>query len=844
MKTHRIVLGWLRVAWTLICGLLWWLAACVAYGQTTNYLIDQFDTDTTGAYANQRWGTAVPIISWDSAQNATSSLASNHTGSGSAKWVIPWTTTGDQIMVIHAFGANLDLNQFVTVSFDIHFGSVSATDGAGSYGAIELDWIPTADNWPSTGNPGQAIISFASGNTNWVHVSLPISAASVPKLSSVSGIGFKMQQSRTGENLTGVTTFWIDNILLSRFTGPAQVVQLNSAQVWQRLEFLISNTPSATNPFDPNVISLDATFTLPSGRRMTVPAFWYQGYQRSLSGGAEYDSASGAPQWRLRFLPPEPGAYALSVVIQTNQVCEETVFTNFTVASNAPLARFGYVGIAPGKQYFQTGEGQALPLNGEDVAWPSSKGTYDYDNYFASMHNAGENFARVWMAPWSLGIEDAPGTLDNYAQQPAWQLDYILQLAEQKSIYLQLTLVWHGMFETQPDYWGNGAYWPQNPYNSANGGPCANQDAFFTNTTAKTLYQKRLRYLVGRYGYSQNLLAWEFFNEIDNEYAYLNSNDVAAWHRLMGTWLHTNDPFGHLETTSLTYASSHPELWNLTQMDYCSEHAYTMSGSPLSIASDSQYFLKTYGKPIMIGEFGTSWMGWNYTNSDPYLRGFREGIWAGALGGSAGTSMSWWWDSIPNYSVYSSLTTILGRTGWGHGTWTNITFQSGQSVNAIGLSGAHESLIYLVAAGATFPNGAASAALSQQQGLTVTLANWPAGRYYAEWYDPASGALVGGTQATTANGRLTLSLPGFSVDLAGIVYPPPTLVALGSNAAGNFQFRFSSETGGRYTILKSSDLLNWSPAWQVTNAQGTMVFTNPAPITSGSPVFFRAGRAQ
>ena len=38
----------------------------------------------------------------------------------------------------------------------------------------------------------------------------------------------------------------------------------------------------------------------------------------------------------------------------------------------------------------------------------------------------------------------------------------------------------------------------------------------------------------------------------------------------------------------------------------------------------------------MIGEFGTDWHGWNYNNSDPYLRGYREGIWSGALGGSSG----------------------------------------------------------------------------------------------------------------------------------------------------------------------------------------------------------------
>jgi hypothetical protein len=31
-----------------------------------------------------------------------------------------------------------------------------------------------------------------------------------------------------------------------------------------------------------------------------------------------------------------------------------------------------------------------------------------------------------------------------------------------------------------------------------------------------------------------DLLAWEFFNEIDNEYAYVEHDDVVAWHRDIG----------------------------------------------------------------------------------------------------------------------------------------------------------------------------------------------------------------------------------------------------------------------------------------------------------------------
>src|SRR6266566_7127767 len=87
--------------------------------------------------------------------------------------------------------------------------------------------------------------------------------------------------------------------------APPQISQFNPPQLWRRLEFTITNVPFVTNPFDPDTIRLDATFTLPSGRTTTVPAFWYQDYQRSLSGGYEHDVATGAAGWRLRFTPPE-----------------------------------------------------------------------------------------------------------------------------------------------------------------------------------------------------------------------------------------------------------------------------------------------------------------------------------------------------------------------------------------------------------------------------------------------------------------------------------------------------------------------------------------------------------
>ena len=90
---------------------------------------------------NQQCGTVVPAITWDDTQNAVTILGPDNAGSGSARWVIPWMTTGDQIEVTRAFnnGTVLNLNIFTSVSFDIRFATNSATDGKGSNGAVEVD---------------------------------------------------------------------------------------------------------------------------------------------------------------------------------------------------------------------------------------------------------------------------------------------------------------------------------------------------------------------------------------------------------------------------------------------------------------------------------------------------------------------------------------------------------------------------------------------------------------------------------------------------------------------------------------------------------------------------------
>jgi hypothetical protein len=557
------------------------------------------------------------------------------------------------------------------------------------------------------------------------------------------------------------------------------------------------------------------------------------------------------------------------------------------------------------------------------------------------------------------------------------------------------------MLETQKDYWGGGDYWPQNPYNSAVGGPCTNQNAFFTDPTARRIYKKRLRYLVARYGAYPSLLAWQFFNEIDNVYRYLVPADVAAWHAVMGDWLKAHDPYRHLVTTSCTGGSDRSELWSLPQMDYAMYHSYNLpdpvAGLPTKVAS----MRSRYRKPVMIGEYGVNWQGWNRAADDPALRGFRQGLWAGLLGGSLGTAMPWYWENIHSENLYwhwRNATNFLAASRLGEGAWEPVVFPApplppatvgalrknaapfsarlalnggwgakprGQmavphalaalesqgllgafvhgrahpdlrtpfernlwcgtnaaltlhlnsvstaprlvvmanravvfsrdlvnldgkwDVNneyntnfvvaltpglktiqitntgddwffldwvevtnvltaeyasgwtsppvACGVRGPAESLFYVASPFLRYPTRAPTSAVERVSGLSLTISNWPSGKFAAQWFDPLSGAWVARTRGVAAGGVLALPLPELGDDLAGRVTREPVMSAWREPVGVGLRVEAEAPLTSR--LESSTNLHTWAAESDVTNVLGAGEWRFEA---SGGRRFYRS----
>ncbi len=556
-----------------------------------------------------------------------------------------------------------------------------------------------------------------------------------------------------------------------------------SHRVWQPSEFALTGVPPAANPYDPDIIAVDASFTGPSGRSLTLPAFWYQDYTRALQDEREVLTPRGEAGWRVRWTPLESGAHRCVVTVTQGDKSTATGSATFEVGEKAGEAR-GFVRVEPQqKRYFQTDDGAPLPLLGENLCWPEKgKGTYDYDTWFAAFESAGMNYTRLWMWQTAFGVEFLGEERLNYNQQRAWQLDYVLDAAAQKQIFVMLCLDYHGIFNVQKDMWGGNNWWPLHAYNQTTGGPCATQAEFFTNEAAKSLYRKRLRYLVGRYASQPSLMSWQFFNEISNVYKYLEPEKVVKWHDEMGTWLHAHDPYRHLTTTSLGAGKNQRELWELTALDYTQFHWYGVPENnvqPAQMAQEkAQQFYQQYRKPMFVGEFGTRFTGSKaMVESDPQFRGLHQGLWGGIFGGSSGTAMTWWWNAIHEknlYPMWKSLHDFLDGTGFGSAQWRPLEVSAPEadapSLKMLGQTDGSLALVWVIDKAFVYPAGANAPATTVSD-ASVTLSGMPDGDYQAQWWDTRQGRVLGTTRASSRGGSMRLPIVPFSVDVAARVRP-------------------------------------------------------------------------
>ncbi len=448
-----------------------------------------------------------------------------------------------------------------------------------------------------------------------------------------------------------------------------------SLRCYETLEVKVDLDATYDNPFDPEQISIEAEIVSPSGKRLLVPGFFAQDFERVTKamgqGAREVLRKVGEPYFAVRFTPTEVGIYRYRIVA-TQFVVSHEAKAEWRNGTNPKATALHFVSclttnqgekkqvssdwftlrVLPNPQakgfvrrgkfwHLQFDDGTPFVPVGLNVCW-SGNNLSAYERWFSAMRQNGANFARIWLVRWNMGLEWMPGDgsgmylgLGKYALDNAWRIDELIRIAERNGIYLMLCLGYHGELADRQLYFGEQA-WDKNPYNRKNGGPCDKPADFWTNPEARRFYKQRLRYIIARYAHSPNVLAFEFWNEV---------HAPADWVKEMAQFARSIDIYGHLLTT--TYGDD--AVWQLPEMDFAQTHWYG-DGSQwdcvTTIVNIHRFHLQRYRKPFLLGEFGIDWRTSDLTY-DPKGNAlhWHNGVWASLMSGGMGTACVWYWDN-------------------------------------------------------------------------------------------------------------------------------------------------------------------------------------------------------
>lgn len=368
----------------------------------------------------------------------------------------------------------------------------------------------------------------------------------------------------------------------------------------QKIELTFLIDKIYVNPYDDEVVKVDAKIIYPNGSQKQIPCFYIE--KGSYATG-KWLADPKKNNWALRFSSPMSGTHTIEILLTDKDRKVTSKSHAFSVAQSVEK---GIIGVdETDKQVYRHQTGETYTPLGINVAWNSME---EYNKIFNNLADGDANFVRYWMVPFNkqaLEWKDDGYThgIGRYSQAAAAFNDSLFALADSKGIHLQMVLFQHGMFSENVN-----SNWSDNPYNATSGGPLTRAEEYFYNESAKKSTKKLLRYIVARYGYSQKLFAWELFNEVQftgihNSQTEQWKQGVLNWHNEMGKYLKELDEFDHLVATS----ASDQQLFqmdSLDGLDVLQYHVYNTNLTKAILDRNEDFKTRLKNKAIFCGEYG------------------------------------------------------------------------------------------------------------------------------------------------------------------------------------------------------------------------------------------------
>jgi len=453
----------------------------------------------------------------------------------------------------------------------------------------------------------------------------------------------------------------------------------DKVKIYEKLECSFELSEQFSNPFDSEKADIIAKFHSPNGNFIQIPAFYYQEFKRTLNNNvAEKTEKIGHPLWKVRFTPTSIGNYQFDIIVNG----EKTNKTPYQFECIKGSEK-GFIRISKKHpEFFCFDNFDSYYPIGHNIRFPAAKqfkeginfkkGSFLYEEIMHKMSLHGENFIVIGMEPWWLGLEWSSKLDANYQGigkynlRNAYLLDKIIEKAYARDMKIALFLTSHGQYAIKSKKWPDG-HWKNNPYNTKNGGSLLRPNDFFRSNSAKKSFKKMLRYIVARWGYSPNIFSWLLLSEADLTQSYLdrlftsskwddpltNLGELTTWHKEMGHYLKTIDPWKHLVSSSFAFISHGPEIWKLPEMDFVFNTAFISSFGDTApdIIKSYDKLCKPYKKPYLLAEYGGH-ARWN--EEVELMAQFHTGIWSQYMNAKCPGSVGfWWWSFIESKDLYS-----------------------------------------------------------------------------------------------------------------------------------------------------------------------------------------------
>jgi hypothetical protein len=184
-------------------------------GQITNIWGNWFG----GAFTNLVWDSTVDAQ--NNSHSGAMKITAVYPASGGGQYCVTDIGTGPNSGNANSPGINPPITSgYALVNFqcDVRFDPSSCVTSNGSvanYGHLQFG-VPIG----TTGQDVIGSLEVAAGNTNWVHVNIPLSEASDANLASITGVFFKLDGNYYSHSaLSGTNILWVDNIQITALSG-------------------------------------------------------------------------------------------------------------------------------------------------------------------------------------------------------------------------------------------------------------------------------------------------------------------------------------------------------------------------------------------------------------------------------------------------------------------------------------------------------------------------------------------------------------------------------------------------------------------------------------------------